>query len=91
MHPEQPLGGEQPLEPMSQPAQEVAERPVGPLLPEPEQHEQQQAPPPRIWVASLSDYNNGVLHGAWIEAAREPEEIQADINTMLAASPWTAQ
>jgi|SRR3954463_13162040 len=89
MHHEQPLGDEHPLEPMSQPAQEVADNPVGPLPPE--QHEQRQAPPPRIWVSSLVDYNNGQLYGAWIEAAREPEAIQADINTMLAASPWTAR
>ena len=47
--------------------------------------------PPRIWVGSLADYNNGVLHGAWIEAAREPGEIEADIRTMLAGSPWTAR
>jgi antirestriction protein len=40
-------------------------------------------PTPRIYVASLSDYNNGVLHGAWIDAAREPEDIQGDINAML--------
>lgn len=41
---------------------------------------------PRIWVASLSDYNAGHLHGAWIDAAREPEEIWEEVNTMLAAS-----
>jgi antirestriction protein len=42
-------------------------------------------------VGSLSDYNNGVLHGTWMDAAREPEQIQADIQTMLASSPWTAR
>ena len=45
---------------------------------------------PRIWVASLADYNNGTLHGAWIDAAREPDELQADIDAMLSASPLTA-
>ncbi len=47
--------------------------------------------PPRIWVGAWADYNNGSLHGAWLDAAREPAEIEADIQTMLAASPWTAQ
>lgn len=44
---------------------------------------------PRIWIASLSDYNNGILHGEWIDAAREPDEIYADIQRILAASPTT--
>lgn len=41
------------------------------------------APSPAIYVASLADYNNGVLHGAWIDAAREPADIEADIKAML--------
>lgn len=45
---------------------------------------------PRIWVGSLSDYNNGVLHGRWIGAAREEDEIWADIGTMLTKSPTAA-
>lgn len=49
-------------------------------------HEAGQHPSPAIYVASLADYNNGILHGAWIDAAREPEEIQADIDAMLAKS-----
>lgn len=56
-----------------------------------EHHEQQEAERPRIWVASLPDYNNSVLHGSWLDATREPDEIQADIQAMLAASPWTAR
>jgi antirestriction protein len=56
-----------------------------------EQHEAEPATTPRIWVASLSDYNNGILHGAWIEAARDEEELQADITAMLADSPWTGR
>jgi antirestriction protein len=43
-------------------------------------------PSPAIYVASLADYNNGVLHGAWIDAAREAEAIQADIDAILASS-----
>jgi antirestriction protein len=46
---------------------------------------------PRIWVGSLVDYNDGLLHGAWIEAAREPEEIEAAIQPVLASSPWTTR
>jgi antirestriction protein len=48
--------------------------------------EMEPKPSPAICVASLADYNNGILHGTWIDAAREPEEIQADINAMLASS-----
>lgn len=55
--------------------------------PEAEQHhETDPTPSPAIYVASLADYNNGRLHGAWINAAREPQAIQADINAMLARS-----
>ena len=41
---------------------------------------------PRIYVTSLSDYNAGVLHGRWIDAARPVEELWADIEAMLAES-----
>ncbi|WP_201733674.1 antirestriction protein ArdA [Acidithrix sp. C25] len=42
---------------------------------------------PRIYVASLSDYNDGYLHGAWISAAQEPEDIHTAIQDMLTKSP----
>jgi antirestriction protein len=42
---------------------------------------------PRIYVASLSDYNAGRLHGRWIDAARPVDELWEDIEAMLAASP----
>lgn len=42
---------------------------------------------PRIYVASLSDYNNGHLHGRWIKAAQPPERIYDEIHQMLATSP----
>lgn len=42
---------------------------------------------PRIWVGSLSDYNNGILFGQWIDADREPDEIWQDIQDLLARSP----
>ena len=44
---------------------------------------------PRIYVASLSDYNAGVRHGAWLRADSAPEGLWAGINEMLAASPTT--
>jgi antirestriction protein len=46
---------------------------------------------PRIYAASLSDYNNGILHGRWIDATSDVEEMQHAINEMLAASPTTAR
>ena len=41
---------------------------------------------PRIYVACLSAYNNGHLHGRWIDATCA-EEIAEAVRTMLAASP----
>lgn len=43
--------------------------------------------PPRIYVASLADYNAGRLHGVWMDASRPVEELQADISAMLERSP----
>jgi antirestriction protein len=42
---------------------------------------------PRIYVACLASYNNGQLHGAWIDAGRDVWELWDDVQTMLAASP----
>lgn len=52
-----------------------------------ENGERQPETGPRIYVASLSDYNAGRLHGEWIEADQPIEEIQAQVQAMLAASP----
>lgn len=41
---------------------------------------------PRIYVVSLSDYNNGVVHGAWIDAAQSAADIAADVAEMLKSS-----
>ena len=47
---------------------------------------------PRIYVASLSDYNNGILHGVWIDVSgKDAEDIQGEIYTMLEASPSAAR
>lgn len=88
MNHEQPPAGEQPPQPIDQAA---ASRPAEPPLPEPEPHEQQPTPPPRIWVGSLADYNNGILHGAWIDAAQDEVDLQAAVLAVLVTSPWTAR
>jgi antirestriction protein len=41
---------------------------------------------PRIWVGSLADYNNGRLHGEWIDAAVSADELAAAVQRMLASS-----
>ena len=51
---------------------------------EPEQEPKEQ---PRIYVASLADYNEGRLHGAWIDAAQDAEALRSAIDAMLADSP----
>lgn len=63
---------------------------------DPQQHESErshEAEPrdgPRIYVASLSDYNAGILHGRWI-AAEDLEAMQEQIGEMLRASPTTVR
>lgn len=41
---------------------------------------------PRVYVASLSEYNAGRLHGAWIDATDDLDTIWAHVQAMLAAS-----
>ena len=41
----------------------------------------------RIYVACLSAYNNGKLHGAWIEAESDLENMMEKIQGMLKNSP----
>ena len=42
---------------------------------------------PRVYIACLASYNNGILHGSWIDCANDPEDIKTDIHQMLKASP----
>ena len=42
---------------------------------------------PKIYVACLAAYNNGILHGQWIEAHQSAEAIHAQIQDMLGQSP----
>lgn len=41
----------------------------------------------RIYVACLAAYNNGILHGAWIDADQEASAINEGIQSMLRVSP----
>ena len=41
----------------------------------------------RIYVACLASYNNGQLHGRWIDAAQGEAHIWEGTKAMLAASP----
>jgi len=42
---------------------------------------------PKIYVACLAAYNNGRLHGAWIDATQSVSTIQKKIYKMLSESP----
>lgn len=42
---------------------------------------------PRIYVASLSDYNDGRLHGIWINAAQDSQDIWTEVQRMLSTAP----
>ena len=48
--------------------------------------EQLRQAPPRIYVASLADYNEGRLHGAWLDVRGELRELEEGVRAMLAAS-----
>lgn len=43
-------------------------------------------PTPRIWVGSLADYNNGLLHGEWFNATYDAEQLQLATQFMLRSS-----
>lgn len=42
---------------------------------------------PKIYVADLAAYNNGYLHGCWIDATKDLDDIQEEIQNMLKKSP----
>jgi len=46
---------------------------------------------PQIYVAALGAYNAGSLHGAWIDATQDPEDIRAAIQEILRTSPETGE
>ncbi|SEH60793.1 antirestriction protein ArdA [Paracoccus alkenifer] len=41
----------------------------------------------KIYVACLAAYNNGYLHGSWIDAHQDAYDLYAEIRAMLATSP----
>ncbi|HBX54617.1 antirestriction protein ArdA [Pseudomonas sp. UBA2684] len=41
----------------------------------------------RIYIADLAAYNAGHLHGVWIDATLDMDDIQVQVDAMLAASP----
>jgi antirestriction protein len=41
----------------------------------------------RIYVACLASYNNGRLHGDWIDASTDADAMQEEVNAMLRKSP----
>ena len=41
----------------------------------------------RIYVACLASYNAGILHGKWIEATADADELKARVQAMLDRSP----
>lgn len=43
---------------------------------------------PRFYAACLASYNNGVLHGAWIDASTDTDEMQEQVDAMLRASKF---
>lgn len=44
---------------------------------------------PAIFVASLTDYVNGVLHGSWLDARLPPGVLLQHVHHLLEASPTT--
>ena len=42
---------------------------------------------PAIWVGCLAAYNNGRLHGRWIDLAKDLEDIEEEIQNILKSSP----
>ena len=42
----------------------------------------------RIYVACLAAYNNGKLHGVWIDATDDIDDIQDQINDMLGSGQY---
>lgn len=44
---------------------------------------------PRVYVACLAAYNNGLLHGKWIDAAQDFDVFRDEIDAMLKESPVT--
>ena len=42
----------------------------------------------QIYIACLASYNNGTLHGKWIDATSDVDEMQEDVNALLRSSKY---
>ncbi len=56
-------------------------------LPYPEHERAYNGDSPRIYVRCLSAYSHGLLHGLWIDATQDVNEIWNDLQWMLSWSP----
>ena len=44
---------------------------------------------PRIYVSCLAAYNSGYLHGMWIDATQDPDDIYDDIEWLLSRKSFS--
>jgi len=42
---------------------------------------------PKIYVACLAAYNNGFMHGEWIDARKDADALYCDVKKILTTSP----
>jgi antirestriction protein len=42
---------------------------------------------PKIYIACLASYNNGILYGNWIDANQDADVLSTEIKEILAKSP----
>lgn len=54
------------------------------------QEEAAPTPLPQIWVTSELDAANGITHGRWMNANQPVEQLRADVDALLATSPYQA-
>ncbi len=75
---------QQPDQPTNEATESLAASGATPAEPE---REQLPGETPELYIASLADYNAGRLHGIWVDASADVEDIQSEIRTMLSRSP----
>lgn len=46
---------------------------------------------PRVYVACLSSYNSGALHGVWIDVDEDSSVMQEQVDEMLKSSPYPGE
>jgi antirestriction protein len=42
----------------------------------------------KIYIACLASYNNGTLHGKWIDASSDVEEMEEEVAKIMLSSPY---